>query len=171
MCVCVCVCVCVRLCVFTRRWQLSTIISFCWGEVLANTISGWFRSASSNSSLLISFSWPPLITQARASLHADNTETDRVTYNKQCKQWISCCSHTLRHEHYTSIVKSVTVMQIPLVDLFDGYALSLGNIFHCFAALWDDTNISCYCPCCDWMIPSHHDNLKFQDIKKKLWDG
>lgn len=52
----------------TSRWQLSTITSFCWGLVRANTISGWVRSASTSSDGSMSFSCMPLITQARASL-------------------------------------------------------------------------------------------------------
>lgn len=52
----------------TSRWQLSTITSFCWGLVRANTISGWVRSTSTSSDGSMSFSCMPLITQARASL-------------------------------------------------------------------------------------------------------
>lgn len=52
---------------------------------------------------------------------------------------------------------------VPLVDLFNRYALPLGNILHCFTALRDDANISCDGPCCDRMVTSHHDNLKSQD--------
>ena len=55
----------------TSRWQLSTITSFCWGLVRANTISGWVRSASTSSDGSMSFSCMPLITQARASLERE----------------------------------------------------------------------------------------------------
>lgn len=37
------------------RWQPSTMISFCCGEVLANTISVWFFRISSSCSLEISW--------------------------------------------------------------------------------------------------------------------
>ena len=45
----------------------STMINFCWGDVLAKTISAWFFNNSSNCSVLISFRSVPWITHARAS--------------------------------------------------------------------------------------------------------
>lgn len=78
-------------------------------------------------------------------------------------QWID--SHFFDMSQRWALFKVWTaVVWIPLVDLFDRYTLPLCNIFHCFTAFWDDTNVSCYSPCCNWMVPSHHDNLKFIDV-------
>lgn len=53
----------------TCRWHPSTMMSFCCGEVLANTISVWFLRMSSIWSWDRSFRSVPWITQALASLN------------------------------------------------------------------------------------------------------
>merc|ERR1711953_1440655 len=53
------------------RWQPSTMINFCWGEVLANTISVWYIRISSICFSLMSLISPPWTTQALASLGDD----------------------------------------------------------------------------------------------------
>jgi len=50
------------------RWHPSTMISFCWGEVRANTISGWLRSMSSISAGVMSRRSLPWTTHAFAFL-------------------------------------------------------------------------------------------------------
>ena len=52
----------------TWRWQPSTMISFCWGDVRAKTISVWFLRISSSCSEVMSFRSEPCTTQAFASL-------------------------------------------------------------------------------------------------------
>lgn len=52
----------------TCLWQPSTMISFCWGDVRAKTISACSRRISSSCSALISFSSIPFTTAAVASL-------------------------------------------------------------------------------------------------------
>lgn len=54
----------------TWRWQPSTMISFCWGEVRAKTISVWFLRISSSCSAVMSFRSEPCTTHALASLRA-----------------------------------------------------------------------------------------------------
>ena len=53
------------------RWQPSTMISFCWGEVLANTISLWFLRMSSIWAGVMSLRSVPWTTQAWASLESE----------------------------------------------------------------------------------------------------
>src|SRR4029434_4361096 len=55
------------------------MMSFCWGEVLANTISVWYLSRSSRYSGLMSFRSDPCTTQALASLHT-HTHTHAHTH-------------------------------------------------------------------------------------------
>lgn len=63
----------------TCRWQPSTMMSFCCGEVLAKTISVWYFRMSSSCSGLRSFRSPPCTTQALASL--EGRRTHQVTRN------------------------------------------------------------------------------------------
>src|SRR4029434_9665324 len=63
------------------------MMSFCWGEVLANTISVWYLSRSSRYSGLMSFRSDPCTTQALASLH---THTHTHTHAR---------THTHTHTH------------------------------------------------------------------------
>lgn len=69
------------LCPLTCLWQPSTMMSFCWGEVRANTISVWFLSRSSRYSALISFRSEPCTTQALASLGSTHKNADTPTHN------------------------------------------------------------------------------------------
>ena len=50
------------------RWHPSTMISFCWGDVRANTISEWLHRTSSIWAGVMSLKSIPWITAARASL-------------------------------------------------------------------------------------------------------
>src|SRR4029434_3459160 len=65
------------------------MMSFCWGEVLANTISVWYLSRSSRYSGLMSFRSDPCTTQALASLHT-HTHTHAHTHTH---------THTHTHPH------------------------------------------------------------------------
>lgn len=55
----------------TCLWQPSTMMSFCWGEVRAKTISVWFCRISSICSEVKSLRSVPWMTQALASLRRD----------------------------------------------------------------------------------------------------
>lgn len=48
----------------------------------------------------------------------------------------------------------------PPVHLFHRDAFPGGYVLHRLTAFWDDANIGCDGPRCDWMIPCHHDNLR-----------
>lgn len=63
----VCVCDLCQACL-TCLWQPSTMISFCWGDVRAKTISACSRRIASSCSELMSFSSIPFTTAAVASL-------------------------------------------------------------------------------------------------------
>lgn len=60
---------------FPSLWRASTILSFCCGLVLANTISGYVSKILSNSNSDISFKSVPVITAAvQADLRIDVIE-------------------------------------------------------------------------------------------------
>lgn len=108
----------------TCLWQPSTMMSFCWGEVRANTISVWFLSRSSRYSELMSFRSEPCTTQALASLGNTHTQTQlgvgaaRDNYAKG------------RHWHFRSLHKFVF---LPFLSLSPSHTLyHEGNIqFSC----------------------------------------
>lgn len=76
----------------TCLWQPSTIISFCWGEVRAKTISEWLRRMSSSCSEVMSFSSIPLTTAALASLQKPEAISIKAAATPSSKM---ACVHIL----------------------------------------------------------------------------
>ena len=60
-------------------WNPSTMINFCWGDVLAKTNSEWVWITSSSSSEDIDFSSVPLTTRAQVVLRTSTPIDNRLT--------------------------------------------------------------------------------------------
>jgi len=81
------------------RWHPSTMISFCWGDVRANTISGWLRSMSSMSAGVMSRRSEPCTTHAFALLHKQHSTQWQTVYHSDhhhqpprrwSRYWFTC---------------------------------------------------------------------------------
>lgn len=56
---------------------------------------------------------------------------------------------------------------LPGVDLADRDVEACSDIFHCLVALGDDTHTLSNGLGCDWVVTSHHNNLKYRRKEMK----
>lgn len=166
----------VRMC--TCLWQPSTMMSFCCGEVLANTISVWFFSTSSIWSCERSFRSDPWITQALASLRTQvengfnffpRMETRKISYQydkRLCWQarilihrWLSFHIFTYDYMSRLYYLPSQCFYTLPGVDLTDRNIKPSGDVFHCLVSLRDDADALSDGLGRDWMVTGHHNDF------------
>lgn len=128
----------------TCLWQPSTMISFCCGDVLANTISVWYFRMSSSCSEVRSFRSPPCTTQALASLWGGR-DTE---------------SHYGGGSSIETRRLGSSVWSVPRVNLVDRDVQTRGDVLDGLVAFRDDAHTLGDGLCCDWMITCYHDDLE-----------
>lgn len=96
------------------RWQPSTMISFCCGEVLANTISVWFFRISSSCSLEIS--WEDNYYRHHHTFNYYNMECDADLLRKKWQKRY-CITHAFKSRYVSKklinlVLKFSLILQI-----------------------------------------------------------